>query len=55
MEEALDLMPDSFTQKELEDLAALNPELQHLHIMLQSTQVSHVARPAMGWWEWRWL
>lgn len=42
MEEVLDLMPDVFTQKELEDLAALHPELQHLHIccMLQSaTQV----------------
>lgn len=39
MEEALDLMEDSFSQAQLEDLAALSPELQHLHIMLmQSTQ-----------------
>lgn len=39
MEEALDLMEDSFSQAQLEDLAALSPELQHLHIMrMQSTQ-----------------
>ena len=38
MEEALDLMEDSFSQAQLEDLSALSPELQHLHIMLQSTQ-----------------
>lgn len=37
MEEALDLMEDSFSQAQLEDLSALSPELQHLHIMLQST------------------
>jgi hypothetical protein len=45
MEEALDLDLDYFTQKELEDLAALNPELQHLHIMVQSQpQVSKVVK-----------
>jgi len=37
-ESSVDLMEESFSQKQLEDLSALHPELQHLHIMVLSTQ-----------------